>query len=365
MTPDAMPAARLRIALIVTDLAGGGAEKAMLKIAALLAARGHAVELVLLEDRRAHGVPEGVGVRALAAPGELSHGWLGKRLAARKLHRLLDGGRPYDLIVSTLPFADEIAHRARLPRHWCRIANTLGAEIALLARANAAKAARRRSRYASLYGAHALVAVSQGVAEDLRAGLGLATPIEVIPNPFDVEAIRTRATEAAAGLPTRPYAVHVGRYAAQKRHDLLLDAWARLSDAPELVLLAEPDRRLEALVAARGLRERVRIAGFQENPYPWIAGARLLVLCSDHEGLPNVLLEALACGTPVVSTDCPSGPAEILRELPESLVPCGDAAALAAAIARTLASPPDLARVDFAPYRPERIAAAWEALAAR
>lgn len=353
----------MRLALIVTNLAGGGAEKAMLTLGSLLAGRGSAVDLVLLEGLRMHAVPAGINVRALAGPGGISRGWLGKRLAARNLRRCLRGGEGYDLIVSTLPFADEVAHRASLAHHWCRIANTLGSEIALLARNDTAKAARRKRRYSSLYGARPLIAVSNGVAADLRANLGLRkNRIETIPNPIDVEAIRAQARAPGDGLPKRPYVIHVGRPVAQKRHDLLLDAWALMPEAPELVLLTEPDRRLEALIAERGLGARVSVAGFQANPYPWIAGARLLVLCSDHEGLPNVLLEALACGTPVVSTDCPSGPAEILREFPECLVPCNDVNALVAAITRSLATPPDPGRMDFSPYLPETVAAAWEAL---
>lgn len=363
--PESAHRRPLRFALVVTDLAGGGAEKAMLKIAALLRGRGHEVDLVLLEDRREHAVPEGVILRVPAPAGGLSHGWLGKRLAARRLRRLLDGGAAYDLIVSTLPFADEIAHLARLPRHWCRIANTLGAEIDRLAAGNPAKARRRRRRYAALYGRHPLIAVSRGVADDLRSGLGLDTVIEVIPNPFDQAAIRARAAEPAADLPGRPYAIHVGRFAPQKRHDLLLDAWAKLDLPHRLVLLTAPDERLAAMIRSRGLEGRVTVAGFQTNPYPWIAGAALLVLCSDHEGLPNVLIEALACGTPVVSTDCPSGPGEILAAVPDCLVPCGDAAALAAAIERALASPPDPARADLSAYVPATVAAAWERLAAR
>ncbi|MBL8473233.1 MAG: glycosyltransferase [Rhodocyclaceae bacterium] len=353
----------MHFALVLTNLSGGGAEKAMLKMAALLAGRGHAVDVVLLEDRREHAPPPGVRLRALVPAGKLSHGWLGKRRAAWRLRRQLLAGPPPDLIVSTLPFADEIAHIARLPRHWCRIANTLGAEIALLARHGGTKAARRRHRYTEIYGAHPLIAVSQGVADDLRATFDLRNRIEAIPNPFDVAAIRARAAEEAAGLPARPFVLHVGRFATQKRHDLLLDAWVALPAAPDLVLLTAPEPALQAMIDVRGLSARVHIAGFQSNPYPWMAAARLLVLCSDHEGLPNVLLEALACGTPVVSTDCPSGPAEILRNLPECLVPCGNLGALTQAIERQLAAPADCSRVDFSNYAPACVAAAWEALA--
>ena len=142
-----------------------------------------------------------------------------------------------------------------------------------------------------------------------------------------------------------------------------MDAWCLLPDPPDLLLLTKPDPDLIDMITTRNLQNKVRIVGFQENPYPWIEQAQLLVLCSDHEGLPNVLLEALACNTPVISTDCPSGPAEILRDMPECLVPCGDTHALANAITRSLQSPPDLTRMDFSPYLSDNIAGAWEALA--
>jgi glycosyltransferase involved in cell wall biosynthesis len=121
------------------------------------------------------------------------------------------------------------------------------------------------------------------------------------------------------------------------------------------------------LIAQAGLERRVTVADFQANPYSWMAGAELLVLCSDHEGLPNVLIEALACGTRVVSTDCPSGPREILRgELARGLVPCGDVAALAAAMQSALAAPrpePEAVAAALAPYESDRALDAWEALA--
>lgn len=352
----------MRFALFTTNLAGGGAEKALAKIGSGLAARGHEVEFVVCEDTGLHAPPAGCRFTPLSA--RAGHGWLGRRRLAWRLHRHL-AARPHDLLVSTLPFADEVATLSRLPRHACRIANTLSAEVARLP---ATKVARRLARYRRLYATRPLVAVSQGVADDLLAQFGThARQLRVIANPFDIAAIRASAAEPCAGRPQAPYVLHVGRFAAQKRHDLLLDAFARLDTPSRLVLLTPPDARLDALVAAHRLERRVTIADFQANPYPWMAAAELLVLCSDHEGLPNVLIEGLACGTRVVSTDCPSGPREILRgSLAQGLVPCGDAAALAAAMQLALTRPrPDAAAVNaaLAPYDAATALDAWEALA--
>ena len=145
---------------------------------------------------------------------------------------------------------------------------------------------------------------------------------------------------------------------------MLLDAFARVGGAHRLVLLADDTPALRAMIEARGLAGCVEIAGFQHNPFPWIAAAELLVLCSDHEGLPNVIVEALTLGVPVVSTDCPSGPREILgAALPGCLVPVGDASALAEAIGRALAVRPDVSRVDLSRYAAQRVVASYERLA--
>lgn len=352
----------MKFTLFTTNLAGGGAEKALAKIGSGLAGRGHDVDFVVCEHAGLYPPPAGCGFHALT--NRASRGWLGKRRLASRLRRLL-ASHPHDLLVSTLPFADEVAALAGVPRHICRIANTLSAE---LARLPAAKSQRRAARYCEIYGSRRLVAVSQGVADDLISRFGIeATRLRVIANPFDFAAIRTLAAEPCPARPVGPYILHVGRFAAQKRHDLLLDAFASANLRRQLVLLAPPDARLAALIAQGGLERRVTIADFQANPYPWMAGADLLVLCSDHEGLPNVLIEALACGTRVVSTDCPSGPREILRgELARGLVHCNDAVALAQAMRDALAGPKpaaDIVATALAPYGAVHALDAWEALA--
>lgn len=352
----------MNLVLFTTNLASGGAEKALAKIGSGLAARGHEVDFVVCEDGGKYAPPAGCRFHALAASA--GHGWLGKRRLAWRLARLLATRRP-ELLVSTLPFADEVAALAGAPRHVCRIANTLSAEIARLP---PAKARRRAARYRELYGARRLIAVSHGVADDLQSAFGAtADRVRIIANPFDFAAIRALAAEPCPARPATPYILHVGRCAAQKRHDLLLSAFEQAGLPHSLVLLTPPDARISALIAQHGLQRRVAIADFQANPYPWMAGAELLVLSSDHEGLPNVLIEALACGTRVVSTDCPSGPREILRgELAQWLVPCNDADALAAAMRAALAAPKPAQQVvaaALAPYAAERALDAWEALA--
>lgn len=357
----------MKAAFVTTNLKGGGAEKAVLGIANGLAARGHAVHVVLLERLLDHAPPAGVTLHALTATGtEAVKGWFGKRAAAWRLRRLfgkLGAVAPFDLVVSTLPYCDEVVALAGLRPAWFRIANTLSAEIELLGH-DQAKAQRRLRRYGRLYDGNNLLAVSDGVARDLSETLGFARAnIVRIYNAVDAAAIRALAAEPQPALPREPYLIHVGRFAPQKRHDLLFEALQRSELPHRLVLLANPAPALERLIAEKRLAGRVTIAGFQRNPYPWIARAELLVLCSDHEGMPNVLLEALACGTRLASTDCPSGPREILEgDLARNLAPCGDAAALARVMRAALAAPRPAAQRILARFAPEAVLSQYEAL---
>lgn len=141
-----------------------------------------------------------------------------------------------------------------------------------------------------------------------------------------------------------PVVVAAGRLDGQKNFTLLLEAFARmrLKRPAKLLIFGEGSKRpqLEARTQALGIDADVALPGFIKNPFSAFSRAALFVLSSDQEGLPGVLIEALACGCPVVATDCPSGPSEILDggRFGE-LVPVGDADALAAAMARTLDCP--------------------------
>ncbi len=117
----------------------------------------------------------------------------------------------------------------------------------------------------------------------------------------------------------------------------MLDAFKLVKSDIKLLILAKKDSKLENMIKDRKLEKRVKILGFQQNPYKYIKNAKLLVLSSDREGLPTVVIESLILGTPVVSTDCPTGPREILvDDLSKWLVDVGDYKALAEKIDEAL-----------------------------
>jgi len=193
--------------------------------------------------------------------------------------------------------------------------------------------------------ADAVVAVSGGVAEDLEAALGVGSEhIHVIPNPL------TPGIEADAGqAPNHPWLddggppvlLSVARLTAAKDIPNLLRAFARLRKVrpARLLVLGEGEERrgLQALVGELGNGADVDLAGYSPNPYPAMAAAAALVLSSLREGLPTVLVEALSLGTPIVATDCPSGPREILDGgRLGRLVPPRDPIALARAMAAVI-----------------------------
>ena len=199
--------------------------------------------------------------------------------------------------------------------------------------------------------ADAHVAVSQGVADDLARFMKTGTKkIHTIYNPVVTDELFRRARQRPAhpwfapGEP--PVILGVGRLAPQKDFPTLVRAFAAVYQKrpARLMILGEGNQRDELTALARelGLGDAVALPGFAQNPFAYMAHADTFALSSKFEGLPGALIQAMACGSKVVSTDCPSGPREILeggRLAP--LVPVGDVDALAAAILESLSAPPN------------------------
>ena len=188
-----------------------------------------------------------------------------------------------------------------------------------------------------------IVCVSDGVASDLIAwNRRLARKALSIPNPVDLDSVKQLAREPfpdwANTIFAKPTIIGVGRFAAVKRFDLLIRAFAEAHakgvDA-NLLILGEGELRpeLEALIRELGIEDRAFLPGFQLNPYPFIKAAAVAVSTSDYEGFSMAILEAMALGTPVISTDCPYGPSELLQGGKcGMLVPVGSVSELATGI---------------------------------
>jgi len=190
-----------------------------------------------------------------------------------------------------------------------------------------------------------VVANSSGAADSARALTGLSgARVRTIPNAVDAEALHRAAAEpvddgiAAAWLADPGLAViaWVGRLSWEKDAATMLRAFARMEEPSARLVLAGGGRdraALEDLAASLGVAARVRFTGALANPHALMARARAYALTSLYEGLPNALLEAAALGVPAVSTDCPTGPREILRDGAGGLlVPVGDDETLASAL---------------------------------
>lgn len=338
-TPAAGPAP---IAFFLPSVRGGGAQRVIVNLVQGLVERGHRVDVVL-------AIAQGVfrdHLPPAARVVDLRAGRLIRSLLP--LRRYLRRERPR-ILISSMTHANLIAlWAARLAGGstpvMVTVHNTmsestpdeggLGGRLAL-------PLLRRFYPWAS-----SIVAVSRGAADDLARSTGLPRErIEVIYNPVITPAILAAARQApghpwlAPGGP--PVILGAGRLTRQKGFAALIRAFAevRRRRPARLLILGEGEDRpaLEALVTELGLGADVALAGFRDDALACMAGSAVFVLSSAWEGLPTVLIEALATGTQVVSTDCPSGPREILEDgRLGTLVPVGDVGALAEAIARAL-----------------------------
>lgn len=337
------PSPATRIALFHPALIAGGIQRIFINLAGAFRDRGYSVDLVQAtpgDDFRSL-VPEGVRQVDLGAHRVIaSVPALGRYLRMERPDALLSG-------------ADHANLAALWARKWAgmktRLVITVHNSVTAVSK-NAPTWRGRRTPYfvRRFYPwADSIVAVSHGVAEDVaKVGRMPRERIHVIYNPVITGQMLQAAHEPlqdewfAAGQP--PVILAAGRLTAAKDFANLLHAFARLRREMEarVVILGVGEElpRLQSLAAELGVADQVRFPGFARNPYAYMARAAVFVLSSAWgEGLPTVLVEAMALGKPVVSTDCPEGPRELLQDGKYgALVPVRDPAALAQAIVTAL-----------------------------
>ncbi len=377
-----------RIAFLLDSLSGGGAEKVILNLASGFAAAGYSADLLICKMRGAlrNQMPSDVNVVQLKAASSLRGVvaaffadpaclWpvLGMLVRMRKVPgnfksmpaiiEYLKINQPV-VLLSALPKSNI---NAVLARRYCGGSTRIvvGVHANYSAQSGSGKkesdtiSGYKPSMIRKYYRqADAIVAVSRGVEKDICEYLGLPRErVTSVYNPVATRNIRALCEK----VPDHPWfepggvpvILGIGRFAAQKDFPLLLDAFARVRQqrAVRLVLLGGDvasgeqqslQRELIAQAERLGVERDLDMPGFVDNPFSYLNRAAVFVLSSRYEGFGNVLVEALLCGCPVVSTNCPSGPAEILENGKYGeLVPVGDACRLADAICRTLDTPQD------------------------
>lgn len=336
----------MRVAFIINDLSGGGAEKAVTLLSQFLVDRHATVRVLTLQHSRdGYTLDPRVERRSLRS-GIIGNG-VGRLLAlpiqAYELAHELRGWLP-DVCVSFLPRSN-FAH---VMTRWFGNRRPILVTEQNSSHDTYPTAAPRdlvmRAMMRWLYPkADAVFASSKGVLEGLISFGVERHRMTVVYNAVRLCEIEEKVREQPPPLQPRgrPVVITVGRHAPQKDHATLLRAVAEVRKRLdiELILLGEGPQQsdLERLALSLGIADAVSFVGWQDNPFAWMAAADVFVLSSRFEGFGNVLVEAMACGVPVISTDCPSGPREILANGEAGiLTPVGDVVALSSAIADVL-----------------------------
>lgn len=334
------------LAIFAPNLQGGGAERAMVNLARGFSEQGVSVDLVLVKAEGAYlgQVPSNVRVV------NLNH----QRVLASlfDLTRYLQRERP-QVLLSTLP-------EPGIAAVWTRLLSGASTRVVVNVQNNTSQETQNGTGLSTRLmprlmrwffpWADAIVTVSQGVAEDLKQIGVPESSIRVIHNPVVTPELVERSQEPvdhpwfAEGEP--PVIIAVGRLTKQKDFPTLVKAFAQVQKVrtARLMILGEGDDRalLEALAQKLGIADAVALPGFVSNPFAYLSKSAVFVLSSLFEGLPTVLIEAMAVGTPVVATDCKSGPMEILENgRYGKLMPVGDIEGLANAIVEILDHPTD------------------------
>lgn len=333
-----------RIALFYySPFRGEGVARMFLMLARVLAERGHAVDLLCVTADGPLADELAPGVRLF----ELKHSGMLRRLI--RMAAYFRTAKP-DAVISAMDIANSCALARSLAGSKTRVVASYRVPLSYYfnMRGGIYRVVGPFLARWLLPRADIIATVSRGVAKDAAALTHAPDKIVTIYNPVEVERVQELAREpvdhpwyAASNVPV---VLGVGRLEKQKDFATLIRAFRRVRDKTEarLVILGEGSERtgLEALIDELGLGEDVWLPGFDKNPYRYMARSSVFVLSSIAEGFGNVLLEALAVDTPVVSTDCEAGPREILGDGAYGrLVPVGDVTALARCITEAFADP--------------------------
>jgi len=312
------------IVFVIFTLQGNGAERVVLTLASSMRRLGYNTHIILFKNHIDFQVDPNLPIHFFpyhkfrVLPRAIRP-YFASKAFDKFVYNLV--GKP-NLILSNLEPVDRVLTNSKLDNIHFVIHTILSSEHS--------SDLKRLNKTLKIYTKKSCISVSKGVHDDLISLLPKNKNMEVIYNPIDIDFIKS-SSEAVQIIPHkhRDYIINVGGFKSHKRQDLLLKAFAK-SNIKENLMFIGKGPLLDAtrqLSIELGIADRVIFAGFKSNPFPFIKHAKALVSSSDFEGLGMTILEAISLGVPVISTNCPSGPSEILPPL--NLSPVGDIEELA------------------------------------
>lgn len=344
------------IVLAIFTLQGGGAERFVLTLGRAFFELGFEVHIVSFKSDIDYPLDDNICYHTLDYQ---KYRWIPKFWRYRFFAKVFDGfihkniGDPV-LVLSNLYQVDCVLHYSRFNVAYV-LHNTLSVEYDFKQKGD------KISHLKTLYQNRPVICVSYGVKDDFIHYLDDHKQITAIHNPIPKIDIIELAKDDIQ-LPTNcqnGYLIHVGKFKPQKNHLGLIQAYAKSSMQYPLVLLGTGGEmeKCQALVDELNIADKVVFQGFCPNPYPYIKSATAMVLSSHFEGFGIVIAESLALGVPVISTDCPSGPAELLPA--NNLVPLNDINGLADKMTQVMANPKEFYSPFDTNLLPQNVAKAY------
>ncbi len=305
-----------KIAIVIRDLKSNGAERVAITLAEGFLSYGFNPYIICFKKDIQLPIKQEIPILFFS---ENFFRWLPRRIRGLITAPFLDLfikiklGTP-SLILSNLIQADRILNYSRFNNVYCIIHNTTSIEIA---KHHPRKKAQEINERIRIYQRKPCICVSEGVRKDLVELLNDCDTrnITKIYNGIEKESI-VKASEEIPNDLIENCIIHVGKFNVAKRQDKLIHAYNLIKCDYPLVFIGTGPKLEEAKRLSEDLKlsDKIHFLGYKKNPYPYIKNAKLMVLCSDFEGLGMVILEAIALGTPIISSDCPNGPTEILDQ---------------------------------------------------
>ena len=317
------------IVLMIDELLGGGAQRSTIKIATAFLDIGYNAHIIMMTNIIDFEIDSRLNIHCLNFKkgmfSSLSYIKYAKKL--KKLLLKINKEAPISFMAGSLGLTHKLMDKAKLDDAYYMLRGTTS--NAKIGDREGIRKSIKTKKVKKLYDNKNILCVSKGVEKDILSMGVTPKSIHTIYNPYDFNLIKELSLKNINfNIPKDDYLVHVGSFSQPKRHDILLKAFTKIKNKTiKLVLVGQGDEEanIKKLIKDLDIEQRVVFAGFQSNPYPIIKDASLLLLSSDHEGLPTVIIEAYALNINVVSTDCPSGPYEIMApEFEKYLSKVGD-----------------------------------------